>query len=222
MALKVVKMFNSGVEVFAMTEGLATVSYNVEQQSSLSTLENGRYIIKAGTPVPSNDENCVGLVFENWDVTDEGGPIPVAIGGYVKEPALPVEIAAAAKSALKNVVFINEDTFVSADISMEVAPQTAAAGYAGGSDITVKVTLTGGVFVDGATSPMSWDLGLPVSFYPKSITLNAAKTEATIVINSVSSKVPATGALITVGVMQNAINGGSIPAAVTAELLVNA
>lgn len=222
MASKVVKMLNSGVEVFAMTEGLATVSYNVERQSSLSTLEDGRYIIKAGTPIPSNDTNCVGLVFENWDVTDEGGPIPVAIGGYVKESALPVEISADAKAALKNVVFITEDTFVSKDISMEVAPQTAAAGYTGGNDITVKVTLSGGVFEDAASSPMSWDLGLPISFYPKSITLNSGKTEATIVINSVSKKVPANGALVTVGVMQQAINGGSIPAAVTAELLINA
>lgn len=222
MAFKVVKMLNSGVEVFAMTEGLATVSYNVERQSSLATLDNGRYIIKAGTPIPSNDASCVGLVFENWDVTDEGGPIPVAIGGYVKESALPVEIAAAAKAALKNIVFINEDTFVSADISMEVAPQTNAEGYVGGNDITVQVTLTGGVFEDAATNPMSWDLRLPLSFYPKSIALNAGKTVATIVIKSVSNKVPANGALVTVGVMQQAVNGGSIPAAVTAELLINA
>ena len=41
-----------------------------DEQSSLAKKENGRYIIKAGTPFPSNDGNCTGIVLNDLDVTD--------------------------------------------------------------------------------------------------------------------------------------------------------
>ena len=107
MALKYTGKLITGTEVFAMSEGITTTSFHVPKKSALATQMNDGertlYIIKAGTPVPSNDADCIGLVFENWDVTDDGGNIPIAISGNVNEHYAPVTYDAACKSALKNV-----------------------------------------------------------------------------------------------------------------------
>lgn len=42
--------------------------------------ENGRKIVKAGTPFPSNDENCLGYLLDDVDVTQGDAP-----GTYVYE-----------------------------------------------------------------------------------------------------------------------------------------
>ena len=74
-------------------------------QSLATTAANGTKYVKAGTPFPSNDGSCVGLLYEDVDVTTGAMPGSVVLAGSVIEGRLPVELAGAAKSALSALGF---------------------------------------------------------------------------------------------------------------------
>lgn len=60
----------------------------------------GRKVVKAGTPVPSNDANAIGLALSDYDVTDDDKNGAIVIKGLVKESLLPVTLNSNAKTAL--------------------------------------------------------------------------------------------------------------------------
>lgn len=69
---------------------------------------NGNKIVKAGTPFPSNDENCKGYLLHDVDVTQGDAPGTVIYEGSIdsaKVTANGVTIAAAAKAATPRVTF---------------------------------------------------------------------------------------------------------------------
>lgn len=61
----------------------------------------GRKEVKAGTPVPSNDTNAIGLALSTYDVEDDDFNGAIVIKGLVKESLLPVTLDSNAKAALK-------------------------------------------------------------------------------------------------------------------------
>lgn len=81
-------------------------------QSGATTAANGGKYVKMGTPYPSNDANCIGLVFEDVDVSSGNMPGSVVLSGVVIESRLPVELNANAKSALEGLgfKFVSETT----------------------------------------------------------------------------------------------------------------
>ena len=80
-----------------------------DEQSKLAVKENGRYIVKAGTPFPSNDANAVGVVLNDLDVTNGDQNGAVLVRGHVNlarcEANCGKTISAAAKTALKGIFF---------------------------------------------------------------------------------------------------------------------
>lgn len=69
-------------------------------QAMATTAADGSKYVPMGTPYPSNDNKCVGFVYEDVDVTTGNMPGSVVLSGVVYEDRLPVTLAAAAKSAL--------------------------------------------------------------------------------------------------------------------------
>ena len=86
-----------------------------EIPTSLATTVDGKSYVPMGTPYPSNDGNCIGLVYEDVDVTTGNMPGSVVLKGDVIEDRLPVELNGAAKSALQALgfKFVTEPTVVS-------------------------------------------------------------------------------------------------------------
>ena len=76
-----------------------------EIPTSLATTVDGKSYVPMGTPYPSNDGNCIGLVYEDVDVTSGNMPGSVVLKGDVIEDRLPVELNGAAKSALQALGF---------------------------------------------------------------------------------------------------------------------
>lgn len=86
---------------------------------SMGTVVDGRKIVKAGTPFPSNDGDCVGFLLHDVDVTqgDEAGT-------YIYEGVLDpdkltengVKIANAALKAVPKVTIYNTPYTISASI----------------------------------------------------------------------------------------------------------
>ena len=77
-------------------------------QSLATTAADGTKYVKMGTPFPSNDGSCVGIVYEDVDVTTGAMPGSVVTKGVVIEGRLPVELASAAKTALTGLGFTFE------------------------------------------------------------------------------------------------------------------
>jgi len=80
-----------------------------DEQSSLATKENGKYIIKAGTPFPSNDANCTGIVLNDLDVTNGDQNGAVLVRGHINtakaEENAGITYSDACKTALKSAIF---------------------------------------------------------------------------------------------------------------------
>lgn len=71
----------------------------------LATLVDGRYVVLAGTIYPSNDANAVGVVANEYDVTDGDANMSIITHGVIKTSALPVHASSAAKSAMPLISF---------------------------------------------------------------------------------------------------------------------
>ena len=71
----------------------------IPQEGATATAEGGKYV-PMGTIYPSNDENAVGIVYEDVDVTTGDMPGSVVLEGVVYEDRLPGTVATAAKLAL--------------------------------------------------------------------------------------------------------------------------
>ena len=71
-----------------------------EIPQSLATTVNGKKYVKMGTPFPANNSNCIGIVYEDVDVTSGNMPGSVVLKGDVIESRLPVELDSNAKTAL--------------------------------------------------------------------------------------------------------------------------
>lgn len=69
-------------------------------QAMATTRADGAKFVPMGTPFPANDATCVGLVYEDVDVTSGAMPASVVLKGVVYENRLPVTLASAAKTAL--------------------------------------------------------------------------------------------------------------------------
>lgn len=102
-----------------------------DEQSSLAVKENGRYIIKAGTPFPSNDANCTGIVLNDLDVTDGDANGAVLVRGHLNtakaEDNAGITYAATCKTALKNAIFfyplggeVADTTTINSDSSIAI------------------------------------------------------------------------------------------------------
>lgn len=226
MALKYSGKLITDTQVFAMSEGITTTTYNVQKKSSLAIQKNDGekilYIVQAGTPVPTNDENCVGIVFENWDVTENGGPIPIAISGTINEvnaSALGITYDPACKTALKNFNFLGANMETAAALTLSAVAGTSAASYAFATGLSYTVTLKGDKFIEGvADKSINWVAGLPAGFYVDNIT-RTSDTVCSIVVKAVNSSITIpSGGRATFAVLANALENGGTPAAAICDL----
>lgn len=78
-------------------------------QAMATTASNGTKYVKMGTPFPSNDSNCIGIIYEDVDVTTGAMPGSVVLRGDVIEDRLPVTLDSNAKSALAALGFTFTD-----------------------------------------------------------------------------------------------------------------
>ena len=55
----------------------------------LAVLVEGRYVVKAGTIWPANDNTAVGIVLNDYDVNDGDAMMAIVVHGVIKTAALP-------------------------------------------------------------------------------------------------------------------------------------
>lgn len=94
---------SKGILKYFPYEGAACI---VSQTMVTSADANGKKIVKAGTPFPSNDAKCLGYLLEDVDVTQGDAPGTYVYQGTIDwEKVTGLSIADAARKATPRVTF---------------------------------------------------------------------------------------------------------------------
>lgn len=120
----------------------------------LATLVDGRYVVKAGTIYPANDASAIGVVLNDYDVTDGDAMMAIVIHGFIKVAALPAIPSANAISALKQITF---NPLISIGLSLTGTKATIAVGATTDPD-PVVFKLANATFRDGAETLANWTI----------------------------------------------------------------
>jgi hypothetical protein len=154
------KSYGTQKNILAMSQDWHAIERMLNQSSYGVVTEDGRKIIKAGTPYPSNDGSCIGLVFNDYDVTDGDVAASILIDGKVEERKLPIAIASAAKAALKAqglILFPLGDVTIAAVLSAEKL--AIAVGDAANTEYEVDVYVSGEDFREATvTTKANWTI----------------------------------------------------------------
>lgn len=118
----------------------------------LATLIDGRYIVKAGTMYPANDATAIGVVLNDYDVTDGDQMMAVVVHGFIKVAALPAVPAAAAVAVLPQITF---NPLISIGLTLTGTKATITVGETKDPE-PVTLTLTGAEFRAGADDVTNW------------------------------------------------------------------
>lgn len=106
--------------ILAMADHYVTIGRKQAQASTASgivTQENGRFVVKAGTPYPANDATAIGLVFQDYDVTDGDVNMAILIHGFVLAEKLPTTPSDEALAAMKQISILKKDMTIAAAAS---------------------------------------------------------------------------------------------------------
>ena len=199
MMLFTTKHYGTSKQILAFPDHYVAMPQFFSKNSALAVDVNGRKIIKAGTFYPSNDAKAVGVVFNDYDVTDGDVNGAVIIHGFVAVDKLPEAPSSAAMTALTQISFLPiKKTLISADDS----------GFTTSNQV-LTVKLAGTDFTSGVTTTSNWTLtanatGLSISTVEK-VDANTAKVTFTGGSAAGEIKLAANAAAVVNGVGSNTL-----------------
>ena len=120
--------------------------------TGLATLVDGRYVVKAGTIYPANDVTAIGVVLNDYDVTDGDAMMAVVVHGFIKVAALPAVPAAAAVAVLPQITF---NPLISIGLTFAGTKAAITVGATADPD-PVVFKLANATFRDGAETLTNW------------------------------------------------------------------
>lgn len=85
--------YASAKNILAIPDHYVAIARKLEKDSALAVTEEGRKIVKAGTIFPANDATAIGVVLNDYDVTDGDQQAAIVIHGFVLEEKLPAKPA---------------------------------------------------------------------------------------------------------------------------------
>lgn len=91
--------------MFLKSQYFIPFTYQADDKAEGVVTVDGRKILKGGSAYPKNDATAIGLVFQDYDVTDGPVAISVIVSGEVMTERLPVPVVAVAQTAMKNIGF---------------------------------------------------------------------------------------------------------------------
>jgi hypothetical protein len=150
------------LQILAIPDHYVAIGYKHEKATAdvpgLAVLDTGRYIVKAGTIYPANDSTAIGIVLNDYDVTDGDAMLSVAIHGVIKTSALPAVPVANALAAMKQLSFLPiAGSYTIGFMTFTKEAYSAGATTAGSK--TLAVTLTDDMtFRDAATTKTNWTI----------------------------------------------------------------
>lgn len=104
-----IKEYDSAKYILAIPDHYVAIARTAKKATAAGGMvvsKNGRFIIKAGTVYPANDETAIGLVMQDYDVTDSDASMAIIIHGFVRADRLPAALSETAKPVLPQITVI--------------------------------------------------------------------------------------------------------------------
>ncbi len=144
-------------QILSIPDHYVALGFKQEQATSAGGIvvsEGGRFIVKAGTIYPSNTSAAIGVVLNDYDVTDGDKQMAVVIHGFIKVAALPEIPSADAIAALKQITF---SPLISIGLSLTGTKATIVTG-ATTDPKPVTFKLANATFRAGADDDENWTI----------------------------------------------------------------
>lgn len=106
------KEYGSEKHILAIPNHYVTIARTAAKATAVGGMvvsENGRFIIKAGTVYPKNDKTAIGLVLQDYDVTDSDASMAIVLHGFIRADRLPTQPSNAALKNLRMIYFLKND-----------------------------------------------------------------------------------------------------------------
>lgn len=87
----------------------ATGATGATEAAGMVVKEGDRFIIKAGTIYPSNDNKAIGVVLQDYDVTESDASMAIVLHGFIRADRLPTPPSDAALKNLRMIYFLKND-----------------------------------------------------------------------------------------------------------------
>jgi prophage protein len=87
----------------------ATKATKATEAGGMVVKEGDRFIIKAGTIYPSNDNKAIGVVLQDYDVTESDVSMAIVLHGFIRADRLPTQPSDAALKNLRMIYFLKND-----------------------------------------------------------------------------------------------------------------
>lgn len=129
----------------ADNENCTRVTAQIAQNhAAVVTRADGTKYVPAGSIIPSNDGNAVGILYENIDVTTGDMPGSIVTAGVVYKDRLPAAPESSAVSALTGITFDNyEPTIGRPNFNVKMLAALTVNSIAGTAAGDTKVTVSG-------------------------------------------------------------------------------
>lgn len=175
----------------------------------LAVLEDGKYMVKAGTVYPANDATAIGVVLNDYDVTESDAMMAVVIHGFIKTAALPVLPVAGAIAAMKQLSF---NPLIAMGVVLSCTKAAIAVGEAKDAEHTIVVGITGATFRPAAATLANWTIAneATTKVAVQSIVVSEDKTFVTITTKNSAAAVAGSTTIVPLAA---ATSTGQLPSA---------
>ena len=104
--------YDSAKHILAMPDhyvSIARKATKATEAGGMVVKEGDRFIIKAGTIYPSNDNKAIGVVLQDYDVTESDASMAIVLHGFIRADHLPTQPSDAALKNLRMIYFLKND-----------------------------------------------------------------------------------------------------------------
>lgn len=104
--------YDSAKHILAMPDHyvpIARKAAKAAEAGGMVVKEGDRFIIKAGTIYPSNDNKAIGVVLQDYDVTESDASMAIVLHGFIRADRLPTQPSDAALKNLRMIYFLKDD-----------------------------------------------------------------------------------------------------------------
>lgn len=101
--------YDSAKNILAMPDHYVPIARKATKADGMVVKEGDRFIIKAGTIYPSNDNNAIGVVLQDYDVTESDVSMAIVLHGFIRADRLPIPPSDAALKNLRMIYFLKND-----------------------------------------------------------------------------------------------------------------
>lgn len=104
--------YDSAKHILAMPDHYVPIARNAAKATKADGIvvkEGDRFIIKAGTIYPSNDNKAIGVVLQDYDVTESDASMAIVLHGFIRADRLPIPPSEEALKSLRMIYFLKGD-----------------------------------------------------------------------------------------------------------------